>query len=213
MSITVEECLGGQANLKDEKSGVGIEPGGLAGHGGPCGSEEAFEKFFLDNYNRVAAVLTRIVGDRSRAEELAIEAFWRFYRQPLAHRTPSDSSHNPIGWLYRTATRLGIDSLRAEARRGRYEQQAAAFPSATPQHDDPLDNVLRAERQGQIRKALAMLRPEQAQLLILRATGFSYEDLASILDVKRASIGAMLIRAEDEFRKRYVRLFGKKEEL
>lgn len=209
MSITAEGCLGGLANVTDRKPGIGIEP---CETGVTDGFEESFERFFLDNYHRVAAILGRIVGDRSRAEELAIEVFWRYYRQPFARDIGGNSGNSSAGWLYRTATRLGIDTLRAEARRGRYEQQAAAFPSG-PRRPDPLNDVLRVEKQRQVRKALAVLRPEQAQLLILRASGFSYEELATSLGVKRTSIGTTLIRAETAFRKHYVRLFGNKEDL
>ncbi|HXH48421.1 MAG TPA: sigma-70 family RNA polymerase sigma factor [Terriglobia bacterium] len=166
-------------------------------------TEEAFERFFLDNYARLAGVIFRIVGDYSRAEELTDEAFWRLYRQPYG-----GNKFNPSGWVYRTATRLAIDSLRADARRGRYEQEAGASLIARSK-SDPLEGVLEAERRAQVRKALTFLRPLQAQLLILRASGFKYQELAEILKVKAASVGTRLIRAEAAFRKRYFELYGK----
>jgi RNA polymerase sigma factor (sigma-70 family) len=170
---------------------------------GSCWTEEAFERFFLENYARLAAVVFRIVGDYSRADELTDEAFWRLYRQPCG-----GNKFNPSGWIYRTATRLAIDSLRAEARRGRYEQEVGASLIAGSR-PDPLDAVLEAERCVQVRKALTFLRPLQAQLLILRASGFKYQELAEILKVKAASVGTRLIRAEAAFRKRYFELYGK----
>ncbi|MGH9402804.1 MAG: sigma-70 family RNA polymerase sigma factor [Terriglobia bacterium] len=189
----------GLAKLSDEKYAGGAETGW---------SEEAFQRVFLENYARVAGVLHRIVGDHSRAEDLALEAFWRLYRQPRLR----EGEGNPSGWLYRTAARLGIDSLRATTRRGRYEQQAGRL--LNPHSDaDPLEDVLRAERQSQVRRVLAVLRPAQAQLLILRASGFSYQELSETLQVKRGAVGTMLIRAENQFRKRYERLYGKQEEL
>lgn len=196
MFIATEEWVSGQASLENEKqvSALSYWP------------EASFRQIFLENYSRIAGVLFRLTGDRSRAEELASEAFWRLYCQ----RPPHDARNNVAGWLYRTATHLGIDSLRAEARRRRYEEEAGkAFLRSTP---DPLDDVLRAENALQVRRALAALRPAQAQILILRASGFSYQELAEILKVKRGSVGTMLIRAEAEFRKRYLRLHGKKEE-
>lgn len=179
-----------------------------AGGGETCqtGQSESFQRIFRENYGRVAGVLQRIVGDPSRAEDLAIEAFWRFYRQP---RPRGDD--NPAGWLYRTATRLGIDSLRAEARRGRYEAEAGRMFYSEPP-SDPLDGALRTERQAQVRRTLAALPPEQAQLLVLRHSGFSYHELSQALGVKRCSVGTMLIRAENRFRKHYERLYGKQEE-
>lgn len=198
MPVTAEGYASGQVKLRDEKR---------AGAAGNCWSEEAFQRIFLENYGRVAAVLQRIVGDHSRAEDLALEAFWRLYRQPQIH----EGQGNPSGWLYRTAAHLGIDSLRATTRRGRYEQQAGRL--LNPHSDaDPLEEVLRAERQSQVRRVLANLRPAQAQLLILRASGFSYQELSETLRVKRGTVGTMLIRAENQFRKHYERLYGKQEE-
>jgi RNA polymerase sigma factor (sigma-70 family) len=147
------------------------------------------------------------VGDYSRAEELTDEAFWRLYHQPYG-----GERFNPGGWVYRTATRLAIDELRAEARRGRYEQEAGPTLVAGTR-SDPLDIVLNAERCAQVRKALTFLRPGQAQLLILRASGFSYQELAETLKMKRGSVGTRLIRSEAAFRKHYSRLYGNKEEL
>jgi RNA polymerase sigma factor (sigma-70 family) len=178
-----------------------------ADRGSSCWTEEAFQSFFLENYARLASVVLRIVGDFSRAEELTDEAFWRLYHQPYG-----GERFNPGGWVYRTATRLAIDELRAEARRGRYEQEAG--PSLIARSgSDPLGGVLEAERCAQVRKALSFLRPGQAQLLILRASGFSYQELAETLKMKRGSVGTRLIRAEAAFRKHYSRLYGNKEEL
>lgn len=191
--------------------------GRLAGVTKPDGEAEreafddAFERLFLDNYPRVVAVLVRVTGERSRAEELAIDVFWRYYRHCFAGKAAPAPDANVAGWLYRTATRIGIDSLRAEARRGKYEQRAGSFASTGS--DDPLEDMLRAERQGRIREALARLRPEQSQLLILRASGFSYGELSDMFGVKRASVGTMLVRAEAALRKHYTRLFGAKEDL
>ncbi len=170
----------------------------------PGWPEELFQRIFLENYSRLAGVLFRIVGDYSRAEDLAIESFWRLYRQPYG----GGCEVNPSGWLYRTATRLGIDSLRAEARRGRYEHEAGVGTRERGE-PDPLEGVLGRERRMQVRKVLASLRPEQAQLLILRASGFSYQELAGALGVKTGSVGTMLTRAEAAFRNRYVRAYGK----
>ena len=178
-----------------------------ADRGSSCWTEEAFQSFFLQNYARLASVVFRIVGDYSRAEELTDEAFWRLYHQPYG-----GDRINPGGWVFRTAIRLAVDGLRAEDRRGRYEQEAGPTLIAGSR-SDPLDIVLEAERCAQVRKGLTFLRPGQAQLLILRASGFSYQELAETLKMKRGSVGTRLIRAEAAFRKHYSRLYGNKEEL
>ena len=60
---------------------------------------------------------------------------------------------------------------------------------------------------------LSLLKPAQAQLLILRSAGLSYKEIADALDVKATGVGTMLNRAEEEFRNRYVALHPNEEEL
>ncbi|HLY60281.1 MAG TPA: sigma-70 family RNA polymerase sigma factor [Terriglobia bacterium] len=161
----------------------------------------AFERFFFEHFVRVVSVLNRMVGDRSRAEELANEAFWKIYRQPLL---PSPEG-NVSGLLYRTAANLGIDELRARNKRKQYEETSnrlAPIPSDTA---NPLSEILREETRRNVRAVLAELKPAQAQILVLRHSGFSYNELAECLGVSRGSVGTMLIRAEEEFQKRYLR--------
>ena len=77
----------------------------------------------------------------------------------------------------------------------------------------PLDDLVREEKCRRVRAVLASIKSVQAQLLILRASGLSYKELAEALDVKMSGIGTMLNRAEEEFRNRYLALYPKEEEL
>jgi RNA polymerase sigma factor (sigma-70 family) len=171
-------------------------------------AESDFEKLFLENYPRIVAVLFRLLGDRSRAEEVANDVFWKLYRQPLA----LNPDGNVAGWLYRAGTNQGIDLLRAAARRKAYEHEAGRMKLESEALADPLEEVLRAEKRDRVRSVLASLKPAQAQLLILRHSGFSYNELAEVLSVNRNSVGTMLIRAEAEFQRHYIKRYGKEME-
>ena len=157
-----------------------------------------FEDVFLKYYDRVLAVLVRLVGDRAQAEELTDDVFLKLHRQPPAHR-----EQNLGGWLYRIATNLGIDALRMTARRQRYEQEAGARAWEKQPEAGPLDEMIRRERGRQVREVLVRLKPAQSQLLILRYSGFSYKELADVLGVQSSSIGTLLARAEADFEKLY----------
>jgi RNA polymerase sigma-70 factor, ECF subfamily len=73
--------------------------------------------------------------------------------------------------------------------------------------------LLREEKCGRVRSVLASIKPAQAQLLILRTCGLSYQELADALDVQMSGIGTMLNRAEEEFRKRYLALYQNEEKI
>jgi RNA polymerase sigma factor (sigma-70 family) len=170
-------------------------------------SDEEFEAVFLQHYACIVGVLLRLLGERTRAEELANDVFWKLYRTPGVGEVDGRVG----GWLYRTATNLGIDALRASARRLKYETAAGRIQGDAAAAN-PLDDMVRAEQRRRVREVLAAIRPAQAQILILRASGFSYKELADVLEAKPGGIGTMLSRAQAEFRKVYVELHGKEEE-
>jgi RNA polymerase sigma factor (sigma-70 family) len=170
--------------------------------------EAEFRGVFLHHYARIIGILVRLLGDRSRAEEVASDAFWRLYQQPALQ-----ADGNVGGWLYRTATHLGIDALRASGRRRHYEEAAGGRVRDAGTSAGPLEELLRQEECRRVRAVLASIKPSSAQLLILRTSGFSYKELAAALDVKMTGIGTMLNRAEEEFRERYSALHPKPEEI
>ena len=169
--------------------------------------ETEFRAVFVQHYSRIVAILIRLLGDGSSAEEMANDAFWRLYRQPALQ-----FDGNVGGWLYRTATNLGIDALRASGRRRQYEE-AAGGARDEGKNGSPLEGLLREEKCRRVRAVLSLIKPAQAQLLILRSSGLSYKELAVALNVNVSSIGNMLNRAEEEFRNRYIALHPNEEEL
>lgn len=167
-------------------------------------ADSEFEAVFLEHYPRVLGILMRLTGSRAQAEDLANDVFWRLSRRPA----PWTLTNNVGAWLYRTATHAGIDALRAAGARKRHEQKAAPVNC---ENETALTEVLRAETCRVVRSVLASMKTAQAELLLMRADGCSYRELAEALNVAPTSIGTLLVRAEAEFRKRYLKATGKKE--
>ena len=161
-----------------------------------------FEDIFNEHWNRINEVLYRIVGERAEAEDLALETFWRLYNRPPKYDNPPQLA----GWLYRVATNLGFNALRARKRRSRYEEEAGNLTMISQASPNPAIEVERSEEIQRVRQILSQMKPRNAKLLVLRNSGFSYAELSAILSVSPGSIGTMLIRAEAEFEKRYQRL-------
>lgn len=157
-----------------------------------------FDTLFAGFYRRLARLLYRITGDFGRAEEVASEAFWRLYAKPPAAGT------NLEGWLYRTGLRLALDQLKKDHRRVRYEALASAFGFAASPHQ-VLQQTNERER---LRQVFGALKPDHVALILLRADGLSYMELAAALHLKLTSVGTLLARAEEAFRKEYVRRYG-----
>ena len=157
-----------------------------------------FEDVFQAHYRRIARVIFRVIQDPSRAEELAVEVFWKLWRHPSAQ------GPHCAGWLYRSAIRLALDELRRRSRREKYERWFGVNTPST----DPERAREEAETRTRIRTVLGALRSSEAQLIALRAEGFSYEELAEALNLKPTSVGTMLRRAQESFRKEYVKRYG-----
>jgi RNA polymerase sigma-70 factor (ECF subfamily) len=163
----------------------------------PIDRELEFEAAFSEHYTRVYGVLFRLLGDRAEAEDLALEAFWRLWE-----RAPR-GQENLGGWLYRVAMRLGYNALRAARRRVRYELQAGHEALELNTSPDPSRSLEQKQERARVRETLSGMKEREAQLLILRHSGFSYREIADALGIAPGSVGTLLARAEAEFEQRY----------
>jgi len=167
----------------------------------PADTDDLIEGLFREHYPKVVGMLTRLTGDRGQAEELASDAFCK-----LSGRRGLLDHENPTAWLYRAATNAGLDALRSNARRKRREENAE--PTGAGAAEDALQGMLRAERCQRVRQILGGLKPRDAQLLLLRANGLAYRELAETLGILPNSIGTLLARAEAEFERKYRARYG-----
>ena len=159
----------------------------------------SLERLFLLHYARITRVVARLVRDRGRAEEVSVEVFlkWRHHNEAHGDGAP--------GWLYRTAMRMGLDELRRQTRRARFE---AMVPFARRSPKTPADVHDATAEQHRVRVVLASMRRRDAALLVLRSDGLSYEEVAAALRLKPSSVGTLISRAQRAFREDYVRRYG-----
>jgi RNA polymerase sigma factor (sigma-70 family) len=128
--------------------------------------QDEFEALFQEHWERLCRVVYRISGDWDEAQDLVLDAFVQYYQHP------PQPSGNPGGWLYRVATNLGLNALRARKRRWQYETQAGAEllenpfsplgePGAGLLADPAIVAEQRLERQ-QVRTVLSQMKPRSA---------------------------------------------------
>jgi RNA polymerase sigma-70 factor (ECF subfamily) len=159
------------------------------------------EAFFCSHYARVARIIERVVRDRGRSEELAVEVFLKLWGNQKAQ------CGNVEAWLYRVAVRTGIDGLRRQIRRAHYERALAWIrPRSASTNPEQLHSA--NEEQERVRVILSVINPRHAQFLLLRSQDFTYDEMAAILKLNPASIGTLLSRAQESFRKEYIKRYG-----
>jgi RNA polymerase sigma-70 factor (ECF subfamily) len=161
------------------------------------GDEASFEVLFYRHYDRVYGLLFRLLGNRVEAEDVTQELFLKLYRRPLSGKR----EHNLTSWLYRVATNMAYNHIRSRNRR--WGRNRWLVPDSSDERGDPGERMARKETRSAVRQALSGLPQRQAQLLILREMGFSYTELAEACDVKPGSVGTLLGRAAEAFRKAY----------
>ena len=122
----------------------------------------------------IVGYLVRLLGDRQEAEDACQDAFLRAH-QAFARLGPEANSR---AWLYRIATRSGLNAAR---RRSRRTARAAdvdldSLPAAAGLSPERRDELLA------IRRAVERLPPRQRAALMLRQfEGFGYAEIADAL--------------------------------
>jgi RNA polymerase sigma-70 factor (ECF subfamily) len=163
--------------------------------------EAEFEVIFREHFERMVRITRRVLHSDAEAEEVCSETFLKLFRIG-----PGVQAGGTVGaWLYRVATRASIDRLRQSRRRGVEEEADPERSGVTNDLQDPLNQLIRNERIAEVRSTLARLKPEKAQLLLLRHSGLSYQEIAAAMQMKASSVGTMLARAEAEFSAQYQR--------
>jgi RNA polymerase sigma-70 factor (ECF subfamily) len=161
----------------------------------------ALDEIFRAHYECVARVIGRIIHDQARAEEIAVEVFLKWWRNPQAQGEHAE------GWLYRAAVRKALDELRSQARRARFERLAGFLQQSPP---TPEESLTASVEQQRVRTVLGALKPRDAEVLLLRSGDLTYQEIAVSLGIKPSYVGSLISRAEEAFRKEYVRRYGKK---
>lgn len=168
------------------------------------GDIASFDALFYRHYDRLYGLLFRLVGTRAEAEDLAQEVFLKLYTR-VERGLPVAMDENISGWLYRVAMNLGYNALRDRKRMDKRNIHLV------PENDTSVEGEVNSRTERMIvRTTLARLPERQALLLLLRQMNFSYAECAVICDVAPGSVGTLLARAAEAFRREYSILAGHK---
>ena len=145
------------------------------------------EALFKAYHTPLVRYLTRRLGDRDWAEEVAQETFVRALRQK--------ELHNERAWLFAVATNLVRDEARKDARRRRHLELLRAEAQAESVVEPEPTDVERAEERAHARRAIDTLTERDREALLMREEGLDYNEIAEALELSLASVGTTLSRA------------------
>lgn len=161
-------------------------------------AKHSFDDLFREEFERrhasIFRYIARLSDDPDLAADIAQEAFVRLYQRG---EMPDDAG----AWLITVASNLLRNQWQGQKRRARVLTiHRGTFAVADPpQRPDAAAET--SEIRVNVRAALDTLPVRDRQLLLLRYEGYSYRQLAKALDLAETSVGTLLARAKEAFRR------------
>lgn len=137
--------------------------------------------------NGAHALAIQILGNSEDAADAVHDAFATALEKPGSY----DARKGPLKpWFLRVVRNRCIDLLRKRRPTGVAIEELTA-PGATPDED-----LEAGERDRDLQRALAGIKPEQRQIVVLRDyLDLSYAEIAAVLDVAPGTVMSRLHRA------------------
>ena len=156
--------------------------------------DEELERLFKLYHTPLVRYLTRRLGDRDWADEVAQETFLRALRQ--------DALTSERSWLFAVATNLVRDEARKDSRRRRHLQLLAAEQRDRVVEPE-LTTLERAQDGALARKAVDSLAERDRLALLMKEEGLNYQEIAEALGMSVGSMGTTLARARRRLAETY----------
>jgi RNA polymerase sigma-70 factor (ECF subfamily) len=154
------------------------------------GDEDAFAIFVDRHKDSLVNYLTHLTRSRERAEEVAQDAFVRFYRN--ASKCRDQERLTP--YLFRIATNLVVTQIRRERRwKSLLPRLIALQPRSAPPADRPL---LTEEIQRKVTEALEQLPLKfRAPLVLFEIEEWSYDEISRAIGCRVGTVKSRISRA------------------
>lgn len=147
---------------------------------------EDLDRLFRTYHAPLVRYLTRRLGDRDLAEELAQETFVRAMR------------HGPVAsersWLFAVATNLVRDEARRDSRQRRHLELLRAEQVEQFEAPEPT-SLERLQEAAMARRAVNALAEKDRVALLMKEEGLDYHEIAAALGLSVGSVGTTLSRA------------------
>src|SRR6478736_4575366 len=153
------------------------------------GDKAAFEAIVSEFQSSIFNYILRSVGDRALAEDLSQDVFLRVYQ-----KLPRFSFRSKFTtWLFQVAKNRVVDELRSRDRR----PQATTELEYAPLHvvDPPVERLATMDALWRAVEALPL--DLRMSLLLRDITGFTYEEIAEILETTLSTVKWRIYQARE----------------
>lgn len=156
--------------------------------------QQSFKDIFELYYERVCRQLSFILNDHDKAQDIAQEVFLKLYKNP-----PRENE-NIGGWLSKVAINQALNFIRSEKSLKAREIKVFDFDEHII---SPEDIVMERLERGKVRDVLSKLPKRDMLCLVLKHSGYNYEEISISLGIRKSSIGKTIARAQRKFRELY----------
>ena len=172
-----------------------------------AGDRTAFDELVKRYQDRLVHSLEHSLGSREDALEIAQQAFVLAWRKLSSFRRESGF----YSWLYRIARNVAISRIRRRPIRSgslNQLQDVKGFePADQSAQSAPEHSLETAEQVLLVQNALKQISEEFRQPLVLKEIdGFSYEEIAQILDIPLGTVRSRIFRGRLELIERLQRV-------
>jgi RNA polymerase sigma factor (sigma-70 family) len=155
--------------------------------------EEEFQINYEKYYPIVYKQLYYLVGSNELAEDLTQEVFIKYYN--------SKEEIEFLGsWLSKVAANTAFNYLRGEKRRIKREENILEDVNNIFTVEE---EIFRNEETREVRRILSKIPDKQRICLILKFSGYSYEEIHNATSIPQSSIGQLVARGKQKFLKLY----------
>ncbi|MBQ7399056.1 MAG: sigma-70 family RNA polymerase sigma factor [Clostridia bacterium] len=167
------------------------------------GIDSAFEILVRKYEKLVSTCVYSIVGNPEDTMDISQETFLKVYKSIGSFKGDSEFST----WLYRIAKNTALDFVR------RRKQNTVSIDSSGEENEgfdipdestsaSPEKKALQNEKKEILKKAMEKLSDEHREIIILRdLNDYSYEAIASMLEIEVGTVKSRLFRAREALRK------------
>jgi RNA polymerase sigma-70 factor (ECF subfamily) len=169
-----------------------------------AGDRGAFTRLVERHKDAVVNYLTRLTGDRDRAEDLAQESFLRLFRAAGSISAGPTSGYQEQGFLRAYLFRIATNLVRSEERREKRFRLIFPFLGGR-RHDEPSapSGMLLQELHRQVAVAVASLPLRfRVPLVLHEIEGWSYTDIAQELSCREGTVKSRIHRGRQHLRQR-----------
>lgn len=167
----------------------GIEDAGWIGRV-LAGDTESFGMLVNKYYTRIYNFIRTMIRSEDDSLDMTQESFVKAFKNLATLKTPERFK----SWLFRIASNTTLDFVRK--RRLNTIDAENSLKEQYIETDNPEHEIVMANRTNVIREALAKLKPDQREILVLcDLEGMSYQDISEILNIPFGTVQSRIFYA------------------